>query len=212
MAALVLVIAPSKALFAPRLESGPVPEPDADIDWQQTGYRAIALSLAMQRCTSCRGSGLVGAKGPYWIRACDCVYRAIFRLAWSRRNRDIEKTASRPVCTLGTPRTSARRRSQAWGYKQLEYRADMDRTILETLSERDGEIFRLRFRACFEAAEIAAKSSMSPGDVRHAIYAIEKVLGEKFISMRPVPLYPIDEYFQGKMPVLYKPVFELRAA
>lgn len=192
MAAIAVV--PDKSQFGPR----PKPETaEAEIDWTAPTMRGIALAHAAADCALCHGAGLIF--GLRRIRACDCVYRAIFRAVIAQRLKRTE-VASMPLAHLTTPGPRTKSRGATWGWKKEEFRADVDLIARRELNEEDYRIFRLRWFRRLDAKQIGRIVQRSRGDVFHHVFAIEKGLGRRFLNVQPYALYPIDEYFAGKLP------------
>lgn len=156
--------------------------------------RSETLALAMHNCTQCHGSGLrltrKGAAAP-----CNCVLRAIFRICYDRflRCATQEKYLSRVTLEphLG------RHRPSTWGLKNEEYIADFTLISKRVLDDFEQKIFRYHFLLGADWKLCARQLHIDRGNFYHAVYRIEQKLGRTFRDLRPYPLYPLDEYFNG---------------
>lgn len=157
--------------------------------------RSHTLALAPNSCAFCRGLGLqIGRRGD---NACSCVLRAIFRACYARFRYCItkEKYMSRvsPEYSPGKDRTIA------WGRKDEEYIADFCLVSRRALEEDEHKIFRFHFLLGADWKLCCRTMKMDRGNFFHAVYRIEQKLGKVFRELKPYPLYPLDEYFNGNI-------------
>ena len=128
------------------------------------------LYLASHGCYLCHGSGLRSRD------ACNCVFRAAFRIALRRSMRE-------PV-------------AGAAGFaRQAQYAADILLCAKAMLGTGEMRMFRWHYFEGTEWLEIAARLGR-PGDrnIFHQAYRIEARIGAKIVERR---LHLIEEYFVG---------------
>lgn len=139
-------------------------------------------ALAATLCAICHGSGRRRRS------ICPCVYRAIFRACLGRfRHCRVQANASISRVILG--------RRAAFSRPNEEFAADFVLVARRELRPDQFRIFKLRFFERASDTRISAETGLAAGEVNHAIYRIQRVLGRAFAETRPCALFPIDAYF-----------------
>lgn len=150
----------------------------------------------MERCTECRGAGLRrwrgGAQAP-----CYCVYRAIFRACYARFRYCVEKEKYLSKVSLVACQGSDRRRT----YERLveDYIADFCLVSRRFLEPRQHRIFRYHYLLGADWRLCCRQLRLGRGLFFHEVYRIQQRLGRVFRELEPYGLYPLDEYFAGRV-------------
>jgi hypothetical protein len=131
------------------------------------------------------------------IVPCPCVLRAIFRACYNRYRDCLVNGAQTGTVTLEfCPGKEGRRN---YCRKKEEFVADFELISRRALSEQDHRFFRLHFLWGCDWKFCCRRLGIDRGNFFHAIYRIEQQLGQIFAELRPYPLYPLDEYFGGRL-------------
>ncbi len=93
--------------------------------------------------------------------------------------------------------TPGRDRRLSWGRKDEEYVADFCLVSRRALGEDEYRIFNYHFLLGADWKLCCRKLKIDRGNFFHAVYRIEQKLGRVFRELKPYPLYPLDEYFNG---------------
>jgi len=158
--------------------------------------RSETIGMANGTCKYCSGRGL---RLVYKTKAspCNCVFRAIFRACLNRfRDCAARGTAFGTVSWEFCSGPGGRR---VYSRKQEEYMADFCLVSRRALDDEDHRLFRYYFLLGADWQLCARQLKMDRGNLFHAIYRIERTLGRAFAELRPYALYPLDEYFGGKI-------------
>ena len=192
--------------------------------------RSSTLALAKQTCTFCHGLGMRPGRGDS-ERPCECVYRAIFRICHARFRRcaSAEPRLRRSAVDefrLSRHRPDKSRKSSAvcgtakphkYGYPDQEYAADFLSAAKRTLgghSHGGQQVDTLEHRiftwhhvygADFRAINRKLGRALDDRATFHDFYRIEEKLGRAFAELKPYALYPLDEYFGGRVSQKPKP-------
>jgi hypothetical protein len=159
--------------------------------------RSNAIGLALASCTLCEGHGMVelirgGAEKP-----CDCVFRAIFRACYRRfRECAISGTQMGSVsleCTHGPLG------KHFYSRKREEYIADFHLLTRRVLTDFEYTLFRYTFLLGADWTLTAPRLNLDKGNFFHLLYRMEEKLGHEYCEVQPYPLYPLDEYFGGRV-------------
>ncbi len=86
-----------------------------------------------------------------------------------------------------------------WGRRDEEYIADFCLVTQRHLAEFDFKVFRYHFLLGADWRLCCQKLQMDRGDFFHLIYGLEEKLGRIYRELRPYSLFPLDEYFGGKI-------------
>jgi hypothetical protein len=129
---------------------------------------------------------------------CNCVFRGIFRACYNRF-RDCsseEKYLSRVSLELCA---SGRDGRHVYSRKTEDYIADFCLVSRRTLDEFDYRLFRYHFLLGADWKLCCRQMKIDRGTFFHAVYRIEQILGRTFRELEPYGLYPLDEYFGGRI-------------
>ena len=161
-----------------------------DMEWT----RSVTLALAMHNCAQCHGAGLrLARKGAF--APCNCVLRAIFRICYDRFLRCV--TQERHLSRVSLEPHAGRSRPSTWGRKDEEYIADFTLISKRVLDDFEQKLFRYHFLLGADWKLCSRQLHIDRGNFFHAVYRIEQKLGRTFRELKPYPLYPLDEYFNG---------------
>lgn len=141
-----------------------------------------ALALASPVCGFCGGSGEMP-----WDY-CACVYRRAFRECLIRYWA-IEAGFASWTCS--------RDGASTWGYRGAEYAADFVIAARRALDAEGMRLFVLYFIQHADWRACAKKLRMDRGQLFHALYRMEALLGRAFLETRPYSIYP-RAYFSGR--------------
>ena len=158
--------------------------------------RSNTIGMATESCKYCEGNG---TRTIYKKRTspCNCVFRKIFR-ACLARFRDCAANGS-PFGTVSWEFCAGIGGRRVYSRKQEEYMADFCLVSRRVLDDEDHRLFRYYFLLGADWQLCARQLKMDRGNIFHAIYRIERTLGRAFSELQPYPLYPLDEYFGGKV-------------
>ena len=152
--------------------------------------RSATLALAAPNCAHCLGTGMRSLKRgkPH---ACNCVFRAIFRACLARFRYCATKEKYMSKVSL---EYSAR-----WGRKDEEYIADFTLVSRRALNAEEYRLFTYHFLLGADWRLCCRKLGVDRGTFFHDVYRVEEKLGRVFRELRPYALYPLDEYFHGRV-------------
>lgn len=164
-----------------------------DIDWN----RSETIALAKESCTHCHGNGLRQYGKESRNIPCNCVLRNIFRACHSRFRSCVEK--ERHMSHARLEMVAGRDRRQCWGRKDEEYIADFCLVSKRILDEYEYKIFRFHFLLGADWRLCCRQLKLERGVFFHIIYRIQQKLGRAFREIQPYSLFPLDEYFGGRV-------------
>jgi hypothetical protein len=157
----------------------------------------VALANGQHDCVVCHGEGWIT-----WVRqphACNCVYRAVFRLCLERHHRmRYEFNACRPSVS------KLRRGGLVAGYPSVEYMADFELLCRRVLDPWHRKLWRLFHMQEREFTDCLLPLRTNRGAFFHGVYRVEERVGRAAIEMEPYPLYPFSAYFGGTAVVLIR--------
>lgn len=156
--------------------------------------RSETLALAMNRCVHCHGIGLQwqGRREP---SPCQCVLRGIFRACFQRFQFCATKDKHIPRTTFDfTPGATGK---FSWSRKEEEYVADFYLVAKRTLTPSDFSLFKYHFLYGADWRLCSRKLGIEKSPFFQRVYLIQERLGRVFRELRPYPLFPLDEYFNG---------------
>ena len=87
----------------------------------------------------------------------------------------------------------------SWGMKDEEFMADFCLVSKRALEEEEYQIFRFHFLLGADWRLCCRRLNMDRGSFFHQLYRIEQKLGRVYRELRPHALFPLDEYFGGKV-------------
>jgi hypothetical protein len=157
--------------------------------------RSETIGLSKPHCVICNGKGLkqnVNKRAP-----CNCVLRAIFRACYARFRYCVGKEKFMSSASLVPCMGKESQRS--YGRVDEEYIADFCLVSRRYLSPSDYILFRNHFLLRADWRLCCRQMKLDRGDFFHAVYRIQQILGKVFRELRPYSLFPIDEYFAGKI-------------
>ena len=162
-----------------------------DFDWT----RSETIALAKESCTQCQGIGLRSSTRTGEDAPCNCVFRTIFRLCYSRFRYCIEKEKHMSHARLAI--VGGKDRRQVWGRRDEEYIADFCLVSKRVLSEFEHKLLRFHYLLGADWRLCCRQLRMDRGSFFHAVYRIQQKLGRAFRELEPYSLFPLDEYFGG---------------
>lgn len=168
---------------------------------KSTGRRewddGLLLGMADERCSICGGAGKMPRIRRTDVEPCGCVLRRIFRICLDRwRFCKLSRHVS--VVHFG-PFACGSKRSPGYGRVQEEYIADFEIIARRHLSPREWDIVWYYRMHEVDWERVAERVRMDRGAFFHSVYRIEQRLGRAFYETQPYGIYPIDEYFGGRI-------------
>jgi len=92
-----------------------------------------------------------------------------------------------------------RQSRMTWSFKDEEYCADFILVSRRTLDEFEYKVFKYHFLLGADWKLCCRKLGLDRGNFFHCVYRIEQKLGRVFRELEPYGLWPLDEYFYGKV-------------
>ena len=157
--------------------------------------RSETIALAKESCTQCHGLGLRRSGGEGSEAPCNCVFRSIFRICYSRFQYCARKEKHMSHVRLEV--IGGRDRRQTWGRRDEEYIADFCLVSKRYLDDSEYKIFKFHFLLGADWKLCCRQLKMDRGTFFHNLYRIQKKLGRVYRELQPYALYPLDEYFGG---------------
>jgi hypothetical protein len=157
--------------------------------------RSETLALAVPNCAACYGTGVRSVKRGI-PQACNCVYRSVFRACYARFRHCSTKEKYLSKVSL---EYTARGGHRTWGRKDEEYVADFTLVSRRTLTPEQYRLFSFHFLLGADWKLCCRRLQMDRGNFFHAVYRVEQKLGKVFRELKPYALYPLDEYFHGRV-------------
>jgi hypothetical protein len=158
------------------------------VDWT----RSHARGLARDNCFKCNGSGLVSGPELNTPRGCGCVHQAIFWICFDRFKQLVEQDRY-----LGSLPQQQHAGASARGRKDDEFIADFVLVGQRSLSPFHNRIFSVRVLLRADSKFCCDRLGINLSTLRHGIYTISERLGRVYAELGPLPLFPLDEYFNG---------------
>lgn len=90
-------------------------------------------------------------------------------------------------------------RCRTYGRKTEEYMADFCLVSKRYLDEFEYKVFRFHFLLGADWKLCCRQMHIDRGTFFHAVYRIEQRLGRVFRELEPYSLFPLDEYFGGRI-------------
>ena len=163
--------------------------------------RSETLALAVPNCASCYGTGMRSVKRGV-PQACNCVLRSVFRACYARFRHCSTKEKYLSKVSL---EYTARGGHRTWGRKDEEYVADFTLVSRRTLTSEEYRLFSFHFLLGADWRLCCRRLKMDRGNFFHAVYRIEQKLGKMFRELKPYALFPLDEYFHGRVETCFAP-------
>ena len=158
--------------------------------------RSETIALAKESCVHCGGQGQSSIR---WgrPRPCNCVLRAIFRACYARFRYCVTKEKFMSKVTL----VPCHGKDQKMTYARLDedYIVDFSNVSRRTLDNFDYNIFRYHFLLGANWRLCCRQLKIDRGEYFHAVYRLQHKLGRVFRELQPYGLYPISDYFSGKL-------------
>jgi hypothetical protein len=151
-------------------------------------------------CAQCRGTG--------WREAgsvCLCVWRGVFRDCYSRFRDCIIRSGTNIKSIRWDSIPGPKGRRALYSRKQEEYIADFCLVAKRVLEPAEYSLFRFHFLLGADWKLCCRQLHMERGNFFHAVYRIEQKLGEVFATLKPLTLFPSDEYFGSNRQVDIRP-------
>ena len=160
--------------------------------------RSETIALAKSGCTHCQGDGLRrnSRKGPG--NPCNCVLRGIFRACYSRFRYCATKEKYMSKVTLEMC-AGGKDGKRTWARRDEDYIADFCLVSKRSLDEFEYKVFRFHFLLGADWRLCCRQMKIDRGTFFHSVYRIQQRLGRIFRELQPFSLYPLDEYFGGKI-------------
>jgi predicted DNA-binding protein (UPF0251 family) len=171
------------------------PEPDKCSDryvWDE----GLMLGLADDRCSRCGGMGKLPRLIRRDISPCGCVLRRIFRICLARW--EYCKLNSH-VSVMRMDRFARGGGRYSFGRKQEEYIADFELLLRHALTEQELDVLWLARIWRMDVNGICRRMGLDRGAAFRILYRAEEKAGRAFIETRPYGIYPLDEYFGGRV-------------
>jgi len=170
--------------------------------------RTETIGLAKESCVNCKGLGLLADQGAP-NTPCGCVLRAVFRACYARYVFCVTKEKYMSKVCLVARQGKERKRC----YERLleDYIADFYLVSLRSLNAFERGLFRAHFLEGGDWRVCCRRLRVDRGIFYHAVYHIQQKLGRVFRELRPYSLFPLDEYFAGRIqrPRRLPPVLEM---
>lgn len=160
--------------------------------------RSDTIGLAKPSCAQCHGYGLRISEKLKREHPCNCVLRAIFRACYARFRECVAKEKRMSQVSLEFYR-GGKDAYRTYGRKTEDYIADFCLVSRRALDELEYRVFRYFFLLGANWRLCCRKLQMDRGNFFHAVYRIEQKLGRTFRELEPYGLYPLDEYFAGRI-------------
>lgn len=158
--------------------------------------RTTTIGLAKHGCTACEGRGLEEtAKGE--LVPCNCVLRKIFRACYARFRNCVNKEKFMSQVSL-VP-CKGRERKMTYARLDEEYIADFCLVARRHLTDFDHMVFRFHFVLGGDWHLCCRQMKIDRGVFFHSVYRIQRRLGRVFRELEPFSLFPLDEYFAGRI-------------
>jgi len=162
------------------------------MDWN----RSETIALANNNCTHCQGLGLRKGRGAKDV-PCGCVFRAIFRACHTRFRSCVTK--EKHMSRVSVENCSGKDTRRIYGRRDEEYIADFCLVSRRALDDFEYQIFRFHFLLGADWKMCCRRLNIDRGTFFHAVYRIQERLGRTYRELRPYSLFPLDEYFGGKI-------------
>ena len=160
--------------------------------------RGETVGMSKDSCLQCMGVGLIRGLGRGKMVPCNCVLRNIFRACYSRFRKCADQAKHMTHVRLEMIGHGANS-SQTYGRKSEEYCADFTLVAKRTLTEDEYRLFKFHFLLGADYVLCCRQLKMEKGVFFHAVYRIQQKLGRAFRELQPYSLFPLDEYFGGRV-------------
>jgi len=158
--------------------------------------RSETIALAKEFCVYCKGEGQRSVRKGR-PTPCNCVLRAIFRACYARFRHCVKKEKFMSKVTLAPCR--GKDRKMIFVRLDEDYICDFYLVSKRTLSAFEFEVFRNHFLLGADWTLCCRQMKIDRGTFFLAVYRIQQKLGRVFRELEPYSLFPLDEYFAGRV-------------
>ena len=158
--------------------------------------RSETIALAKEFCTYCKGEGQRSIRRGR-PTPCNCVLRAIFRACYARFRHCAMKEKFMSKVSLVPCR--GKDRKMIFARLDEDYICDFQLVSRRSLTEFEHQVFRNHFILGADWRLCCRQMKIDRGTFFHAVYRIQQKLGRVFRELEPYSLFPLDEYFAGKV-------------
>ena len=158
--------------------------------------RSETIALAKQFCTTCKGEGIKAIRKGR-PTPCNCVLRAVFRACYARFRSCVNKEKFMSKVSL-VP-CKGKDRKMTFARLDEDYIADFCLVSRRTLDDFEYLVFRNHYVLGADWRLCCRQMKVDRGTFFHAVYRIQQKLGRVFRELKPYSLYPLDEYFAGRI-------------
>ncbi len=165
--------------------AAPVPDASSTTD---------VIVLALLGCEGCNG---LGRRETGII--CPCVHRKVCRMVMAKFRYIHLGYHHAPPIPIDYF-ISGGGKKKGYRLMQEEFAGDVHLTAKRTLMPSDFQLFRFYYYLGADAATCAKRLGMDRGAFLQRLGRVEAKLGHVFRTLTPYALYPIDDYFQRRVP------------
>lgn len=159
--------------------------------------RTETVALAKRRCEFCQGRGTRLAREQE-TGVCPCVLRSIFRACYERFKECIIQ--ERHMSKISLTHSSKGRDNRLTYHRLVEdYICDFTLISKRSLGEDEYRLFRYHFLLGADWKLCCRQLGLERSDFFHTVYYIMQKLGRIFRELKPYGLFPLDEYFAGRV-------------
>jgi hypothetical protein len=158
--------------------------------------RSETIGLAKPFCATCKGKGQLKRKKER-PSPCNCVLRAIFRACYARFRHCVEK--EKFMSRVSMIPCSGKDTRMTFARLDEEYIADFCAVSRRNLDPFDYQVFRNHYILGADWRLCTRQMKCDRGAFFHSVYRIQRQLGRVFRELQPYSLFPLDEYFGGKV-------------
>lgn len=154
------------------------------------------LALAYEKCKNCHGTGRRGWRNN--PQPCRCVLRNVFRACYRRFVYCV--TQDRAISKVNLASPGGRDGRRLYERPVEDYIADFLLVSRRYLDELEYRIFRFHFLLGADWRLCCRRLKIEKGPFFHSVYRIQQRLGRVFSELRPFALYPVQDYFNRRIP------------
>jgi hypothetical protein len=158
--------------------------------------RSETIALAKPFCAICNGEGHKAIRKGI-PTPCNCVLRGVFRACYARFRTCAAKEKFLSQLTL-VP-CKGKESQKTFSRLNEEYCADFCLVGRRHLDDFDHSVFRNHFVLGADWRLCCQYMKIDRGDFFHSVYRIQQILGRVFRELEPYGLFPVDEYFGGRI-------------
>jgi hypothetical protein len=160
---------------------------------------ADVVAVAKNSCTKCEGTGMRARKIGEAKTPCNCVLREMFRVCYARFRQCVLK--AKDIRQVRLTHSGASSAVRVWGRPTEEYIADFHLLAKRALGETSLEwsVFKYHILLGADWRLCCMKMKIDRGTFFHSVYRMQQKCGNAFRETQPFALYPVDEYFGGRI-------------